>query len=257
MLRFFKQLFGKKRRGGAPAAWSGSVQAEIENKLDYQFDNPLLLLEALTHRSHPHGNGSQAAAYERLEFLGDSVLGLVVAERLFSQYPDMPEGELTKNKSVLVNKKSLAHAARSIGLGDYILMSPDEDRSGGRQRESIMADCLEALIGAVYADGGLLPARRLVERLVSFDFTETGSRLGLRNYKGDLLELLQAESAAMPVYRVVDERGPDHRKTFTVEVLVNGEVMGTGSGESKKSAEQKAARQALRKMKSMISSKKE
>jgi ribonuclease-3 len=129
-------------------------------------------------------------------------------------------------------------------------MSPDEDKAGGRQRQSIVADCLEALIGAVYADGGLTAARDLVQRLISFDFDQTSKELALRNFKGELLEYVQSRGQAMPVYEVVRENGPDHRKVFEVDVTVGGKVLGSGKGESKKGAEQRAAQQALRKLKS-------
>lgn len=247
MFAFFKKLFG---RGSATTdAASESQLHELERKLDYSFTNQFLLREALTHRSYLSQNGSESLpSYERLEFLGDSVLGLVVAERLFVHYPEMSEGDLTKSKSMLVNKKSLAHAGRKIELGDYVIMSRDEEKSGGRKRQSITADCLEALIGAVYEDGGLQAARDLVQRLISFDFARTGTRLGLRNYKGELLEWLQARGKDVPVYEVVEEQGPDHHKTFTVEVQLSGHALGAGSGESKKAAEQQAAREALTKL---------
>ena len=203
-------------------------------------------MEALTHRSYQRDNDPrEAPAYERLEFLGDSVLGLVVADELFRDYPEMLEGELTKSKALLVNGKALAYAGNSIGLGEYILMSVEEAGAGGRQRASIIADCMEALIGAVYEDGGLSVARDIIKKLISFDFIQTRRELSLRNYKGDLLELLQSQGIAMPKYTVTDESGPDHRKSFTVDVFVTDRKLGTGRGDSKKSAEQRAAREAL------------
>jgi ribonuclease-3 len=249
MISFLKRLF--KRAPGNAGAVSESGLQELEQKINYIFTNRVLLREAVTHRSYLSHNGAETGiAYERLEFLGDSVLGLVVAERLFVRYPEMSEGDLTKSKSMLVNKKSLAHAGSKIDLGNHVLMSVDEEKSGGRHRQSIVADCLEALIGAVYEDGGLMAARDLVQRLISFDFVRTGSQLGLRNYKGELLEYLQARGQDAPIYEVVNEQGPDHRKTFTVEASLSGRPVGSGTGESKKAAEQKAAREALAKFKS-------
>ena len=248
MITFLKRLF--KRTPTNVGVLSESMLRELEQKINYTFANRPLLHEALTHRSYLSQNGSEpCTAYERLEFLGDSVLGLVVAERLFVRYPEMSEGDLTKSKSMLVNKKSLAHAGSQIDLGNYVLMSADEEKSGGRRRQSIVADCLEALIGAAYEDGGLQAARGLVQRLISFDFARTGTQLGLRNYKGDLLEYLQARGQDAPIYEVVNEQGPDHRKTFTVEVSLFGQSLGSGTGESKKAAEQKAAREALANLK--------
>lgn len=249
MFKFLQRLIGRSSNHSGETS-EGQLQ-ELEIKLAYHFNNRKLLEEALTHRSYLSQNGAEPhIAYERLEFLGDSVLGLVVADRLFVDYPEMSEGDLTKSKSVLVNKKSLAHAGGKIGLGEYVLMSRDEERSGGRRRQSIVSDCMEAMIGAVYEDGGLQAASDLVQRLISFDYARTGTRLGLRNYKGELLELLQSRGAEIPSYEVVNEQGPDHHKTFTVEVQLGGETLGSGTGESKKAAEQQAARVALRKLKS-------
>jgi ribonuclease-3 len=246
MLRFLKKLFGLKQPTKPDRSLSLATRRKLESRLGYQFQRPHLLLEALTHRSfHGGSRTTEYPAYERLEFLGDSVLGLVVAERLFLDYPDMPEGELTKSKSLLVNRKALAHAAKPIGLGDYILMSEDEEKAGGRRRQSILADCLEAIIGAVYEDGGMRSAREVVSRLITFDFDQTLKDLSLRNYKGELLELLQSHAWETPRYVVAAESGPDHHKSFTVEVYINGRVLGSGVGDSKKSAEQRAAQQAL------------
>lgn len=250
MLGFFKRLFGFKTESATVVEWPEATRRKLETRLGYSFQNQSLLVEALTHRSfHASERAREYPAYERLEFLGDSVLGLVVAERLYLDYAHMSEGELTKSKSLLVNKKSLAHAAKLIGLGEHVLMSMDEERAGGRRRQSILADCLEAVIGAVYEDGGVRAARKLVPKLISFDFNQTRRDLSLRNYKGDLLELLQAGGMEMPRYVVAAESGPDHHKTFTVEVCVNGAVMGAGTGDSKKSAEQRAAQQALHTLK--------
>ena len=222
------------------------TKRQLEKKIGYTFKGEYYLLKALTHRSFLRTNETSISrSYERLEFLGDSVLGLVVAEELFTQNPEMSEGQLTQNKSLLVNKKVLAHAAGLISLGEFILMSPDEEKAGGRDRPSILADAFEALIGAVYLDGGLEPARLVIRHLISFDFSEIAQLLALRNYKGELLERLQAGGGGIPRYIVSDEEGPDHQKVFTVEVFVGGRRLGSGRGDSKKSAEQEAAASAL------------
>ncbi len=246
MLNFLKRLLGSKTKSETSSEWSEATRRKLEARIGYHFQSSRLLLESLTHRSFHGGERSREyPAYERLEFLGDSVLGLVVGEQLFLDYPEMSEGELTKSKSLLVNKKALAHAAKLIGLGEYVLMSPDEEKAGGRRRQSIQADCMEAVFGAVYEDGGLEAARQVVSRLISFDFDQTRRALSLRNYKGELLELLQSKGMEMPKYVVADETGPDHHKTFTVKVQISGRIMGAGSGDSKKSAEQRAAQEAL------------
>ncbi len=230
------------------------TRTQLQQKLGYEFRQEELLLCALTHRSHLRINDSRPnASNERLEFLGDSALGLIVAEELYQKYPQMSEGDLTKSKSLLVNKKVLAHAGMALGLGDHILMSSDEERAGGRRRQSIVADCLEAVIGAVYLDGGADAARQVVKRVISFDFGRTSQALSLRNYKGELLERLQASGAGLPHYSVTDEKGPEHRKMFTVDVSIGGKTMGTGIGDSKKSAEQKAAEKALARLDSQTS----
>ncbi len=247
MLKFLTKLFGRKmpaERGQLSLA--PKARAALEAKIGYQFNDDYYLLKALTHRSYLRQvESTTIRSYERLEFLGDSVLGLIVAEELFSRYTDMTEGKLTKNKSILVNKKVLAHTAGVIGLGEYVFMSPDEERAGGRERQSILADSLEALFGAVYLDGGLEAARGVIRKVISFDFSKKSKQLALRNYKGELLERLQANGKGAPRYTVSDEDGPDHQKVFTVEVFVEGRRLGSGRGDSKKSAEQEAAASAL------------
>ena len=246
MLQFLARLFGRKPKKSAKATLSADAQMQLQNEIRHVFKDNYYLNTSLTHRSLLRAYDSRnLRSYERLEFLGDSVLGLVVAEELFQKYPDMSEGFLTKNKSLLVNKKVLSHTGMQIDLGKYILMSADEERAGGRTRQSIVADCLEALFGAVYLDGGLEATAQVIKRVVSFNFAKTSEILSLRNYKGELLEKLQASGGGMPKYTVSDEDGPDHRKVFTVEVFVSGKRLGTGRGDSKKSAEQRAAESAL------------
>jgi ribonuclease-3 len=247
MRKLLARLFGRKKPGvRGQLKLSPQSRAALEVKLGYHFRDEYYLHKALTHRSYLRlADTPNVRSYERLEFLGDSVLGLVVAEELFSRYTDMSEGKLTKNKSMLVNKKVLAHTAGTIGLGEYIFMSNDEERAGGRERQSILADCLEALFGAVYLDGGLGASRQVIRQVISFDFSRKSKQLELRNYKGELLEHLQAAGQSAPRYTVSDEDGPDHQKVFTVEVFVEGRRLGSGRGDSKKSAEQEAAATAL------------
>jgi ribonuclease-3 len=217
--------------------------------VNYKFRDPELARQALTHRSFLHSqpdkekNGGESN--ERMEFLGDSVVGLVVNEFLYRKFTSLREGELTKMKSLLVSRVILSRTAKIMGLGNFILLSEAETGSGGRDRASILADTLEGVIGAVYLDGGLEPARRLTERLLLRQVHEILSDANLANYKSMLQEYVQGEFKTHPQYRISSEIGPDHEKVFTVEVVVNQKVLGRGHGNNKKEAEQEAARDAL------------
>ncbi|MBI5867404.1 MAG: ribonuclease III [candidate division Zixibacteria bacterium] len=235
---FWSRLF---RRSHVESSGAGIAGDYI---LGYRFQNPGLLQEALTHRSYAN-SVNMTPTYERLEFLGDSVLGLLVARYLFEQHPQFTEGDLTKAKAALVNLKTLGSVARRENLGRYILLSPEEERAGGRRRSSILSDVLEAVIGAVYLDGGIDAATALIDRVLIRNFDASDSKLLNANFKGDLLELLQGEGQGLPRYEVVNETGPDHEKVFTVAVYANGREVGRGMGPNKKDAEQKAAREAL------------
>jgi len=183
-----------------------------------------------------------------LEFLGDAVLDLIVTEDLFRRHIDKREGDLTQIKSLLVSKPVLAEKCRDIGIGDFLYLSREEDLSGGRERTSILGDAFEAILGALYLDGGLEPSRQFINRhLLSIqdEITSDGTYL---NFKSALLEYTQGEGNGQPRYLVHAEDGPDHRKTFTVEVLVAGDRVGIGQGRSKKEAQQMAAREALEKL---------
>jgi len=237
---------------------------ELEHELGHAFASPELLVRALTHRSLPHESAQQnrdpaeddAGDNERLEFLGDAVLGLVAAEALFSAHPEWNEGELTRVRAQLVSREHLAAVANSIGLGDFLRLSRGEERGGLRQKATVLSNAMEAVIGALFLDGGLEPVRAFVGRRVMGEAAEllaeevrAGAALG--NYKSALQERLQAAHAGMPVYRVRRESGPDHRKRFLVEVRLKtaGELGGTlarGTGSTKKRAEQDAARRALK-----------
>jgi ribonuclease III len=213
--------------------------------LGYSFSDYSLLALGLSHRSYIRSRPEGGDSYERLEFLGDSVLGLVISEQLYRDLEDESEGSLTKTKAMLVNETTLAQIGREIGLNTYIRLSPEEEKSGGRDRNSIIADAFEAVIGAIYLDGGIGPARDVVLNVIYSRRDSITSDLSQRNYKGDLLELVQARGEGVPKYDVISEAGPDHEKTFHVIVTVAGEKVGDGTGLSKKEAEQKAAAMAL------------
>ena len=237
---FLKQLFSNKNKQAEK-----KLNDQFYNKLGYRFKNPGLLIEALTHRSYIRSNGSDIPSNERLEFLGDSILGLLVAEYLFKTCPGDAEGDMTKTKAMLVNENTLSKAGQNCGLNQFIFLSDDEEKSGGRQRSSIVSDAMEATIGAIYLDGGLRAARIFILRTIITHMEEALSDEDQYNYKGDLLELLQGKGERTPYYEVTSEKGPDHAKTFEVAVYAGGGVTGIGTGPSKKEAEQKAAAQAL------------
>lgn len=219
----------------------------LEERLGYQFKNQSLLENAMTHSSYANEHRDAGlASNERLEFLGDSVLGMVVADHLFREHPQMPEGELTRTRAALVCEGSLFEVARSLELGRYLRLGKGEDAGGGRERPSILADATEALLAAVYLDGGIAQARRLIRVLILGNEEEMSAS---RDYKTALQELVQRESGQRLTYRLVGEEGPDHAKRFTVEVQLNGTAVGTGEGRTKKAAEQSAAKAAIGKLK--------
>ena len=226
--------------------------AKLESLLLYRFKKKSILVAALAHKSYLRSKLPKEAqtSNERLEFLGDSVLGLVVSEFLYNKYPHKPEGELTKMKAVLVNEVTLSRRAKEFKLGEFLLLSPEEEKSGGRQRESILADACEALIAAAYLDGGLKSAQKVVHRLILDRHLEVTTDRGQHNYKGELLEFLQGRGLGMPRYDVEVAEGPDHKKVFTIAAFAQGRKMGTGRGKSKKEAEQMAAKMTLEKLKS-------
>jgi ribonuclease-3 len=210
----------------------------LDRALGVSFRDAELRQAALTHRSFAFEQGL-TVTNERLEFLGDSVLGLVVTDMAFAAFPDDSEGQLAKLRAAIVNMQALADVARTLGIGDVVLLGKGEEQSGGRDKASILADALEAIFGAIYLDQGLDVARGLIERLFR-PLMEAG---GEPDHKTSLQELASQELRAIPDYRVV-ERGPDHEKEFTATVHVAGEPLGTGTGRSKKEAEQQAAREA-------------
>jgi ribonuclease-3 len=214
----------------------------LDRALGLTFGDPALREVALTHRSYAFERGL-AATNERLEFLGDSVLGLVVTDMAYRTYPGLPEGSLAKLRAAIVNMSALADVARALDLGRMILLGKGEEQSGGREKASILADALEAVFGAVYLDLGQGAATELIERLFRPRMEAYVRGEGDRDYKTILQELASQALHTMPDYRI-DERGPDHAKEFTATVFLGGEPMGTGVGRSKKEAEQQAAREA-------------
>jgi ribonuclease III, bacterial len=218
---------------------------ELEARLGYTFSRRELLEHALTHSSWSNERGSgRLGSNERLEFLGDSVLGWLVAETLYHRFPQMPEGDMTRLRAELVCESSLAEASETIGLGQYLRLGRGEEQGGGRQRPSIIADAFEATLAAVYIDGGEGPARAMVERFI-LSKLKTAARSGSNDHKTVLQEAVQHLGMAAPIYRMVGESGPDHNKVFSAQVLYDGRVAGEGSGRSKKEAEQAAAKNAL------------
>ncbi len=218
----------------------------LEDALGYHFQNEALLREALRHSSYANEHrGGESASNERLEFLGDSVLGFVTAEFLFRRHPDAPEGELTRVRARLVCEESLHEAAQKLDLGRYLCLGHGEEACGGRERASILADATEAVIAAVYLDGGIEAAGALIHRLVLDGAAEDHAAKARRDYKTALQEFVQRRPAQSLSYCLMGESGPDHAKTFVMEVRLNGEPIGSGAGHSKKEAEQMAARDAL------------
>jgi ribonuclease-3 len=225
-----------------------SPHAALDDALGVRFSHAGLREAALTHRSYAFERG-QTVTNERLEFLGDSVLGIVVTDMAYRSYPDMPEGSLAKLRAAIVNMTALADVSRSLGLGGFILLGKGEEQSGGRDKASILADALEAVFGAVYLDRGLDVASELIERLFRPRMEAYARGEGDRDYKTILQELASQEIRSLPEYRLVDE-GPDHEKEFTATVYLSGEPYGRGSGRSKKEAEQQAAREAFARLSS-------
>jgi len=221
----------------------------LEEKLNYHFHNVALLQEALRHSSYANEHrGANIFSNERLEFLGDSVLGFVTAEYLFAKHPAAPEGELTRIRALLVCEDSLHEVAKRLELGQYLLLGHGEESGGGRTRASTLADAVEAVFAAVYLDGGIDAARRLIHRVLLDTEREDVAEEKRRDYKTLLQEFVQRSPNQTLAYVMVGESGPDHAKTFLAEVHLNGERIGSGSGRSKKEAEQMAARDAMEKL---------
>ncbi|MBE6921174.1 MAG: ribonuclease III [Ruminococcaceae bacterium] len=220
---------------------------ELEKAIGYQFRNITLLQNALSHSSYANERWHDSLkSNERLEFLGDSVLGMVVAEHLYRTFPDRPEGELTRMRADMVCERTLAKVANGLELGKHLLLGKGEEQGGGRGRESILADAVESVIAACYLDGGMDAAVQFIQKFILVNVPVT--RLHNADYKTALQELVQQKKNQLLSYNLVGESGPDHDKQFRVELTLNGEVVGVGSGSSKKRAEQAAAHDAMEKL---------
>lgn len=253
LLDQLNRLLGARSHGSAapgggetvPEPHRAAVEA-VQQAVAYRFRDPSLLYRALVHRSYAHATGAdRIATNERLEFLGDAVLGMLVSETLYREYRDREEGDLTKMKARLVCGANLSRVAGVHDLGDHVLISRGEESTGGRERASILADVVEAILGAVYLDGGLSPTRGVLERLLLDDIDVALDSDDLGNNKSRLQERIQAHFKSPPRYRVLDVSGPDHDRRYSVEVGIAGNALGHGEGHSKKSAEQVAAGAAL------------
>ncbi|MBR4864282.1 MAG: ribonuclease III [Oscillospiraceae bacterium] len=217
---------------------------DLEAAIGYRFKNITLLQNALTHSSYANEYWHNSLmSNERLEFLGDSILGMVVAEHLYRNFPDRPEGELTRMRADMVCEQALAKVADRLGLGGHLLLGHGEEQGGGRSRASILADAVESVIAAVFIDGGMEPAKHFVESFVLCNVPVT--KLKNADYKTALQELVQQKKNQVITYTLVGESGPDHNKQFVAAVSLNGKKLGEGTGSSKKRAEQEAARIAL------------
>jgi ribonuclease-3 len=218
----------------------------LQNNLDYRFVDSTLLIEALTHKSYSNEqSGNPLSCNERLEFLGDAVLDLVVSRYMFQRFPSAQEGELTRIRAEVVSEKGLSIVARTLQLGRYLRLGRGEERSGGRDKDSLAANALEALLGAVFCDGGFESACDLAERLFADLITEAAQRKHGLDHKTHLQEITQARYAQVPEYVLVCEDGPEHRRHYTVEVRLSEKPLGQGQGTTKKKAEQQAALVAI------------
>lgn len=221
----------------------GYTLKSLEERIGYQFQNIALLRQALTHSSFTNEQKiNKAKNYERLEFLGDAVLELVSSEFLYKLHPDVPEGDLTKQRAAMVCEPSLAFCARDLELGQFMLLGKGEEVTGGRDRDSITSDGMEAVIGAIYLDGGMAPAKAFIDRFILSDLED---KQLFYDSKSNLQELIQGKLKKEFNYELLEESGPEHNKTFRVSVFMENECLGTGTGRTKKAAEQQAAYKAL------------
>jgi ribonuclease-3 len=222
--------------------------AELQKRLGHQFRDESFLRLALTHPSIAHEANAPTQHNQRLEFLGDSVLGLVLSRELYEKFPDADEGALTKSRAKLVNAVSLAAHGKSLDLGAHLILSRGEESQGGRERASALADAFEALLGAIFLDAGFDVAREFILREFAAEISELTLPSGIENPKGELQELLQSKSPNAPQYQLISADGPDHDRNFICAVLHDGVELARGSGKSKKSAESDAAVAALKKL---------
>ena len=221
---------------------------DLEDYLGYTFKNGKLLENALAHSSYANEVRGGVTSNERLEFLGDSVLSIIVSSYIYENFKKMPEGELTRLRSSLVCEKTLCGFSRKLNLGEFLLLGKGERKNGGANRDSILADAFEAVLAAIYLDGGINPARKFVMRFVTEELKSYDVKADFKDYKTLLQEIVQRNPEESVQYYLTGESGPDHDKLFTVEVRLNSNTIGTGTGKSKKDAEEMAAKQALKLM---------
>jgi len=221
----------------------------LEKILGIDFKDISLLEKSLVHRSYLNENqGTDSDSNERLEYLGDAILGYIVAEKLYRDFPEYDEGQMTRLRSILVRRETLARISRSINIGEYLFLGKGEDTSGGRNKSANLACALEAVIAAVYLDQGIVKTRKMILRLLKDEWQKAIKKPAAIDYKSKLQELIQSREQKIPSYQVTGTSGPDHIKTFDVEVRLGNEILGSGSGKSKKEAETEAAREALKKL---------
>jgi ribonuclease III len=220
--------------------------AELQTRLGYQFRDESLLRLALTHPSVAHEQNAATAHNQRLEFLGDSVLGVILSRELYEKFPDADEGTLTKSRAKLVNRQALTECGRSLELNRHLILSRGEENTGGRERASALADAFEALLGAIFLDGGFDAARQFILHEFNAKFGELAALPGIDNPKGELQELLQSRSPSAPEYQLITASGADHDRDFECAVLHDGVELARGRGKSKKAAESEAALAALK-----------
>lgn len=238
------------KKGGVQVRKSkNEYYLEFQQVIDYKFKDKKILKEGLTHSSYTNESKNANEAHnERLEFLGDSVLGLVISHYLFEQRPNMPEGELTKIRANIVCEESLSEVSKRLNVGKYLFLGKGEETTGGRDRTSILADAMEAVIGAVYLDGGIECAKEIILGYMAEIIEDSIEGKIFRDYKTHLQEILQSMNKEKICYKIVDEIGPDHNKKFVMEVRIGSKFLGLGEGRTKKEAEQKAAKEALKKI---------
>ncbi|UCE17482.1 MAG: ribonuclease III [Gemmatimonadota bacterium] len=248
-MKLLNSILHKRFGRSLPKSDIQSHLKDLQKEIGYVFRDSSLLTMALVHRSYTHMNGhSTIPSNERLEFLGDSVLNIVVTEHLYHTFPEKQEGDLTQIKSRIVSKNVIAEKAKQLRLGHYLLLGPGEEQSGGRSRASLLADGFEALLGAMFLDGGKKAVQSFLKKHLFHDLNSIISAEEHTNYKSLLLEHYQGVGSGQPVYKIIQEAGPDHEKEFTVVVEAEGTVRGTGVGRNKREAEQKAAKEALEKI---------
>ena len=252
-MNFVNRLLALFRRDIRDLAKEGPSQtidfARLEQTLNYPIQNQSYFTEALSHRSILQISGNESIpSNERLEFLGDAVLSLVVAEYLFHIHPDAEEGELTKIRSRLVNRKALSTYAYELNLGSFLLMSQSAAQVEGKGMETILSDAFEAIIGAIYIDGGYQHAKKFIESEISAALAKQSVKIEDENFKSQLLEMAQSQGLGSPRYSMTSQEGPDHDRTFTIEVYIGNVSYGIGIGKNKKDAEQAAAEKAFRRL---------